>query len=251
MSTLIDSYRREMERAGLADGTMHHRTSILRRLERDRGPLLELSTEQLRGWLDRPLSDRARYCNISHLACFYRWAVMEGHALADPTLRLTRPKLRRGLPRPIPTADLALVLEQASGMVRVMVALGAYSGLRCCEVSRLDGCDVQDERGLLLVHGKGGRERVVPLHPIVAELLRGHGVPHRGPVFVEHGRRLPAWRVSHLVRGALHSCGVVASAHQLRHWFATATYEASGHDLRMVQELLGHATRDGLRRADD
>jgi integrase/recombinase XerC len=49
-------------------------------------------------------------------------------------------------------------------------------------------------------------------------------------------------QVSHAIRSHLHSCGVIASAHQLRHWFATSVYETSGHDLRMVQELLGHSS---------
>lgn len=207
--------------------------------------MLALSTDQLRQWLDRPLSDRSRYCNISHLACFYRWAVLEGHTEHDPTIRLTRPKLRQGLPRPIATEDLAHVLDQAAGQVRVMLALAGYCGLRCCEIAALEAGDLYDRREppLLVVHGKGGKKRVVPLHPVACELLRGHGVPWTGPVFKRaDGRPLPAWKVSQLLRAHMHACGVVASAHQLRHWYATEVLERSGGDLRMVQELLGHSS---------
>lgn len=220
---------------------MGHRCSILRRVEREVGPLLDVTTEQLRGWLDRPLADRSRYTNISHLARFYRWAMLEGHRADDPTMRLTRPRLRPGLPRPVATADLSVALEQASGAMAAMMALAAFGGLRCCEIAALDGQDVHTDRGVLVVTGKGRKLRVVPMHPVVVEQLRRHGVPAQGPVFTERGRRMPAWRVSHLVRAHLHACGVVATAHQLRHWFATEAYEACG-DLRVVQELLGHSS---------
>lgn len=178
-------YDKEMRRAGLSAGTIAHRLSILRRVEREVGPLFSCSTEDLRVWLDRPLSDRSRYCNISHLGRFYRWAVIEGLTEWDPTMRITRPKVRLGLPRPIGTEDLATVIAQASGPVRVMLALAAYCGLRCCEIAALEGPDVLDGRdpALLVVHGKGGKMRVVPLHPIARELLRGHGIPWQGPVF--------------------------------------------------------------------
>lgn len=241
---LIGEHVQEMVRAGLADGTIYHRTSILRRVERECGPLVGLTTEQLRGWLDRPLGDNARRTNISHLARFYRWAIIEDHATNDPTLRLSRPRVRRGLPRPIPTDDLTEALGQAVGEVRVMLALAAFCGLRCCEIAALDGGDVHDRRtpGLLVVHGKGAKIRVVPLHHVAGELLRCHGIPAAGPVFERGGVRLPAWRVSKLLRAHLVACGFGATAHQLRHWYATETYERSGGDLRMVQELLGHAS---------
>lgn len=45
-----------------------------------------------------------------------------------------------------------------------------------------------------------------------------------------------------MIRGHLVDCGIAASGHQLRHWFATAAYEKSGGDLRMVQDLLGHSS---------
>ena len=206
MANLIDEYVQEMVRAGLADGTIYHRTSILTRVQRECGPLLQVETAELRRWLDRPLSDRARYTNISHLACFYRWALLEGHCAADPTMRLTRPKLRAGLPRPIPTDDLAHAIEQADGETRVMLTLAAYCGLRCCEIANLDGPDVHDRRkpGLLVVNGKGRKLRVVPLHPTAGRLLRGHGIPAAGPVFRHDGRRLPliAWSVRSVVRSS-------------------------------------------------
>jgi integrase/recombinase XerC len=244
--SVISLYRRDMSRGGLARGTIDHRVSILRRVELATGrDLFELTTEQIANWLDRPLSDRARYANISHLACFYRWALLEDRAVRDPTLRLIRPRLRAGLPRPIADDDLSVAIEQATGDMRAMISLAAFCGLRCCEIAALDVADVHHRRrpALLVLNGKGRKLRVVPLHAATAALLRARGLPIVGPVFTdEKGDRLFPWKVSSRIRTHLHACGVTASAHQLRHWYATETYERSGGDLRMVQELLGHSS---------
>ena len=178
---------------------------------------------------------------VSHLACFYRWALLEELIESDPTVRLERPKLRRGLPRPVASSDVRLALDQApSAKVRAMVALAAFAGLRCGEIAGLDRNDVLDRRRppvIHVVHAKGGRERIVPAHPVVLEALRAMPMPRSGPVF----GRVRSHNVTHVLRDHLHACGVSASAHQLRHWFATSVYESSS-DLRLTQELLGHAS---------
>jgi site-specific recombinase XerD len=125
-----------------------------------------------------------------------------------------------------------------------MLTLMAYAGARCCEVADLNTEDVMEHLDIasVILHGKGGKDRVVPMNGLLIDALHGHGLPMRGPVFrAQDGRRLGAWKVSHLVRHHLHvTCGVEASAHQLRHWFCTKAYVESGFDLRMVQELAGH-----------
>jgi integrase/recombinase XerC len=171
---------------------------------------------------------------MSTLAGFHRWAG------ADPTVGLARPKLSRRLPRPIAEEDLATALRTASQPVRVWLVLAAFAGLRCAEIAGLHVDDVQVDEAALHILGKGGHERVVPAHPkVMAELEPWLG--GTGPVFrsrVGGGAYRPS-TVSNMVNGHLHSVGVDATAHQLRHRFATRAYASAG-DLRVVQELLGH-----------
>ena len=116
-----------------------------------------------------------------------------------------------------------------------MLHLAAFAGLRCAEIAALRSEDINGD--MMLVNGKGGKQRVVPVHPLIHAALRAVHAPAYGSIF----DMLP-WQVSHAIRGHLTACGISASAHQLRHWFATTAYEQSGHDLRMVQDLLGHSS---------
>lgn len=236
---LVVSWLRSMRRRNLSPLTIEKRASVARRLSAHiHAPLIEVSTEQLEEWLDgRPICPRSRYTDISHVAAFFRWAIREGHTDHDPTARIDRPKLRAGIPRPIDNADLRRALRMAtSPPMAAMLHLAAFGGLRCAEIAALDWGDLNGD--MMLVHGKGGKDRVVPVHPLIRAAL--HAMPNRrahGSVF-----GLCPRRVSHLIRRHLHDCGVIASAHQLRHWFATTVYETSGADLRMTQELLGHSS---------
>lgn len=244
----LKEYDREMRRRALRPGTIVKRMSVLTRCERSIAhPLIGATTAELRDWLDTcDIEARARYAYVSHFACFWTWALREQLATGDPTKRLTRPKLRIGLPRPIARDDLKLLVEQAvSAELRAMILLGA-NGLRCIEIAGLDGPDVMEYQTppcIVVVHGKGDRPRVVPIGHQLIDALREHVVPHTGPVFVGiDGKRLPPWKVSHILRDHMHACGVQASAHQLRHAYATEVYRRSNGDLRMTQELLGHSS---------
>ena len=112
-----------------------------------------------------------------------------------------------------------------------------------CEIASLRGEDVTADS--LRVTGKGRKTRVVPMHRRVAEVAEGW--PGSGLVF-EHIAGGP-WRphqVSKLVGAYLRSIGLNAKAHQLRHRFGTAVYEATG-DLAVVAELLGHESIETTR----
>lgn len=239
----VKQWLRDQRRRNLSAGTIEKRESATRRVTAHAGkPMLDLAREDIEEWLDsRPkITPRTRYCEISHLAAFYRWAIFEEFTDYDPTTRIIRPKVRVGVPRPIESEDLRRAIDQApTNELSAMFALAAYAGMRCMEISNLEVSDLllNHDPPVLVVYGKGGKERVVPVHPLIEEALRRVGLPKHGKVF----DRVP-WKVSQMMREHLHNCGIVASAHQLRHWFATATYEASGGDLRMVQELLGHSS---------
>jgi site-specific recombinase XerD len=195
----------------------------------------------------RKIGPRSRFSYLSRLSMFYRWAITEGHMATDPTERCPKPKLPSGVPRPIGTADLAVAMRCASARTAAFLALAAFQGMRCMEIAGVHRDDVLDhlEPAVLIVrHGKGRRQRVIPLHPETLAALRVHGLPPASYVFPwwnDASRHIQSYTVSQEINRHLHGLGIGDTAHQLRHWFATALYQRT-KDLRMVQELLGHAS---------
>lgn len=245
---LLVDYRVSLERRAVRPGSIAAIVGKLRLLAEHAAPtpLLDVDADTIERWLDdRQLVPRSRYTYVSHVHRFFEWAIRDGRATADPTLRIVRPRLPRHLPRPITDADLADALDQADDTMRAMLLLGAYQGLRCAEIAGLQREQILDHHdpAVLIVQGKGGHERVLPLHPAVAAALRRHGLPRAGYVFCQPDSTRPVqpWSVSHRIAAHMRNLGLDATAHQLRHWFGTKTYAAS-RDLRVVQGLLGHAS---------
>lgn len=173
----------------------------------------------------------------------------------SPATALAKPAIPRAVPRPIAEDALEVALDRADHKVRLMLLLAAYAGLRTAEIAAVrPATDVRD--GFLTVTGKGSHERRVPVHPRLAVELDAEMARRRAGVFGEGFRRYgvpdPAGWLFPSQDGYGHvTAGNVSyrmsqvlparwSAHTLRHRFATASYRAT-HDLRAVQELLGHS----------
>ena len=248
MDDLIAGHAVWMRRKGLAANTIQKRRSRLRKVE-NRVGLCRASTEDIEAILDNltgrdgsELGPKARYQWISDLSQFYRWAIDFGHLDHDPTVRVVRPKQRRGLPRPIATGDLAMALRLAEPMMRAWLALMAFGGLRCAEVATLSVDGVLWDDGLIRVVGKFGKVRMVPMHVEVERSLRAIPMPSRGAVFRRRtGDAFPPWSVSRDVSAYFDSLGIGATAHQLRHWCGSHLLRVT-KDLRVVQEVLGHSS---------
>jgi integrase len=116
--------------------------------------------------------------------------------------------------------------------------LAGWAGLRCIEIHRLQREDMTERQ--IRVNGKGGKWRAVPTHPELWARFAGRpagpvargpdGVPLTGPQVIRRGDYY------------LQRMGLGLSMHQLRKRFATQIYRTSGHDIRLVQQLLGHAS---------
>jgi integrase len=246
MGALAVEWVTAMRRRGLAPGTIAARRGVLARWRGYLGgadvTLTTAGAGDVERWLDTvPATPSARYTAISHLHAFYRWANRAGVLDVDPTVNVERPRLPPRLPRPIHPTDLAVAVLHADGAMLVGLLLAAGSGLRCCEIARLRWDDVHDGRARVL--GKGSRERVVPLHPSVVPAL---DELDRSSVFVLPGWQSrsvdnPGLRTSQILNGHLRALGISATAHQLRHYAGTHAYRGS-HDLRAVQQLLGHSS---------
>jgi integrase len=240
-----DRYTRHQELRGLAPGSIEKRTIALTALDRWLGgrSYFEMTGDDFAAFLDeRDLADRSRYAWVSHVHCFFTWAIDEELAVVDPTAKITRPKLRRLVPRPIQTGDLADAIERADPMVRCWLHLAAYQGLCVREMARLDREDVLDTEGHLRVsHGKGGTaQRVIPLHPDVRDALRALPMPRAGAVFRRPmGARYTPKALSVAFNKALSDLGVDETPRQLRHWFGVHFLTSTG-DLVAAQKMMGH-----------
>jgi integrase/recombinase XerD len=195
---------------------------------------------------------------------FHRFCVDEGLAGVDPTEDLIGPRVAAGIPKPLSEADVEALLAAASSESpaglrdRAILEVLYAGGLRITELVGLDRRDLDDDTGLLRVYGKGGKERVVPLGgpartAVRAYLAQGRTVlarPGRSgtragdAIFLNaRGGRLTRQGVWGLVRAAGRRAGLGDQVypHVLRHSCATHMVDR-GADIRVVQELLGHAS---------
>ena len=244
---IVGRYRAFQIQKNLAAQYISTTRQTLSRLERFLGvPLEDATEEQLADWYadaTLTLNAETRGVYLAHVAGFYGWLVRERLRVDDPTIRLPRPKAKRGLPRPMSDASLRWALRYAPANVRPFVILGAYAGLRAGEMAGLHAEDIQRhaEPPVLIVRdGKGGKQRIIPLHPLVLDVLAF--LPQSGPLFLNRfGQQLAANSVSARVGRYFRSIGLNDTLHQCRHAFATAVYRES-LDIRLTQELLGHAS---------
>jgi integrase/recombinase XerC len=243
--------------------------SLLTFLEAERGApsLEELQLRDLRAWLSHLAGQGAARSSLARRAAaarsFLSWAARTGRIPADPSLRLVAPAPRRTLPGVLKQAEAASLLDVAAVASddndpvalrdRAALELLYASGIRVGELVSLDVDDLDLDRAVVRVLGKGGKERVVPFGQPAREALLAwlrHGRPRlasaaSGPALLL-GRR--GGRVDQRqIRSAVHSLLAHVSGapdvgpHGLRHSAATHLLEG-GADLRLVQELLGHAS---------
>lgn len=231
-------WRRSLVAAGRSLQTVRLRTGWLRRFARavDVDPWTVDDEDIIRWSASHEWAQDTRRSAHQSVAGFYAWARTAGHVDRVPLI----PPVRQSPPSPHPADDRSVEIALASRDPRVvlMVRLGCEAGLRRGEVARVHSRDlVSDLTGrTLIVHGKGGRSRLVPLSDSLAEALEAEGAGWTFPG-QDHGHLSPAW-VGTLVGRALPQ-GV--TMHALRHRFASRAYSAT-HDLVGVQTVLGHSS---------
>lgn len=250
MPLIIAAHLEWMRQHGLAASTMDKRARVLARVAAFTGqPACEATEAELLAWRARlSAGPDAVAADLSHVRAFFRWLRWEGLRDDDPSARLIRPKLARRLPRPIPEDQLMHAVQAATPRIRPWLVLAAWAGLRALEIAYLRRERVIETGrppGILVAADatKGMHERYVPMCDYVQEEILPV-LPVAGWVFRRHdGRRGPNTPalVSKLAGQHLRDCGIRASLHQLRHRFGSAAY-AVDQDLRVVQELMGHAT---------
>ena len=208
-----------------------------------------------------PLSASSAARTLVAVRGLHRFLALEGETATDPAGAVAPPKTPRRLPKAISVHDVERLLSAASlgdtpaalrdrAMVEVLYGAGA----RISEAVGLDVDDIDLEQGSVRLLGKGSKERVVPLGSYAREAVTAYAVRARPAMAVrglgtpalflnQRGGRLSrqgAWAAIH---AAADRAGLAAkvSPHTLRHSFATHLLDG-GADIRVVQELLGHAS---------
>ena len=207
-----------------------------------------------------PLTIGMQYQYLAPLKTWFRWMSREHHILANPAADLDLPRQPKRLPRSTPTVqEVEAILAEAEHDTpqglrdRALLEVLYATGLRRMELAGTGVYDADLTRGLLWVrHGKGGRERVVPLGERAMAWLDKYLTEARPQLLTadtealfltDYGEPVRADFVSNKVKRYMEFAGVhkVGSAHLLRHACATHMLEG-GADIRFIQEMLGHAS---------
>lgn len=202
------------------------------------------------------LNSRSLARHLSALRGFFRYCFDENYLNANPVQYLENPKLPKTLPDVLSVEEVQAILEQPDMKKklgfrdRAILELLYASGLRVTECVTLKPIDLDLQSGLLRVHGKGSKDRVVPMHNAAMQILqlymrdwRPHFAPIEDYVFLNRSgkglTRQAIWKLvqRYVLKAEVHKS---VSPHTFRHSFATHLLDG-GADLRTVQLLLGHA----------
>lgn len=200
---------------------------------------------------------------VSGVRSFYRFLFYTGRMSYDPSERLAVPRTRRHLPEVLTLDEIermiATLEQNDTGLDpmlvrrnRAIIEVLYGSGLRVTELVTLTFSDLRTSEGFMIVHGKGDKERLVPISDLSVEQINSY-LPFRNHLDIKRGEEDYVFlnrRGAHLTRQmiliflkdlALRS-GVrkTISPHTFRHSFATSMLEG-GANLRVVQALLGHS----------
>jgi integrase/recombinase XerC len=232
-------------------------------------PLEAVTVHVVRAYL-ASLSKHNRKSSIGRklaaLKGFFRYLLREKKIQSDPLAWISTPKQEKPLPAFLSVDDVFLLLGgiQGDGLLtirdRAILETFYSTGVRVSELVGLDWNDVDFQLGIIRVVGKGSKERIVPIGEMALKALRNYGDEQaikwrraaKGDtaVFLNHrGGRITTRSVGRVVEKYLKAAGIAVrmGPHGLRHSFATHLLNG-GADLRVIQELLGHASLSTTQR---
>lgn len=234
---------------------------LLRFLVEERLTLRDVQLPDLQNFaavlFDLGVAPRTQARIIAGVRSFFKFLTMEGYLEADPSLLLESPRLGQRLPEVLTIDEIdamiaAVDLSTSEGIRNRAIIETLYGcGLRVSELVNLELAKVYADERFLLIHGKGNKERIVPIDQTALEAIQDYlfereklnikpGEDHI--LFLNRrGKRLTRVMIFYIVRQLAELAGVrkVISPHTLRHSFATHLLEG-GANLRAIQQMLGH-----------
>jgi len=242
-AALLASFQAWQAMRAFSPATIRRRRSSLRLFGAHIAPLRlgQATTDDVEDFLSTRRAPRTRHAYRSDLAAFFRWAMKRALVDANPVLDVDTIRVPRSLPRPVDPALIPFLIASAADPdTQLMVALAACAGLRRSEIAALSSGDLSlhsDPPVLVVRDGKGAKDRVVPLHPILVTLLRRRRVD--GPLF-----DLSPDSIYRRIAGHLATHGIDATPHQLRHTFGSELARTTHGNLILIGRLMGHVDTD-------
>lgn len=241
--TTIDDWADYLQATGASPSTIKIRTATIKALTNhaEVADPLDITRRHALSFLARPRAQWTRVTYWRSINAWCKWLTefeIEHHDLLKG---VPKPRVPESVARPIDDTDVQTLLSaRLPRRTRAYVLLALYCGLRVHEIAKLRGEDFDLDSRWLMVKGKGGITKPIPVHPEIVELAArmpefGHWFPSssitRGHVSAE--------AVSQTITAALRSVGIDATAHQLRDTAATR-FQRQVKDIRLTQALLRH-----------
>jgi len=253
MTALRQKMIDDMQLRGFAERTQEAYLSAVRQLAKHyRKPPDQIDEEELRQYFLFLKNEKHAARNTCTIAlCGIKFFFERTLGREWKTFDFLRPQKEKKLPVVLSIAEVRSTLAHVRRPhYRVCLSTIYACGLRLLEGVHLQVSHIDSERHLLhICHGKGGKDRYVPLPPPILRMLRRHWLTHRNPLWlfpspfqVEKGPMSESG-VQRAFRAAVRESGISkhATVHTLRHSYATHLLEA-GLNLRIIQSYLGHAS---------
>lgn len=271
MTSPLDDYLRHLviER-GLSKNTLSAYKADLAKyrdyLDQNSFSELSITRSQLSDFLQWLSAQNLRAASSARILAavrgYQKYLLLENLRTDDPSQQVKSPKLPKRLPKALTQSQVMALLSAAGPEPddetadvlrlrnRAILELMYSSGCRVSEVAQLD-LDEMVQGGWVRIRGKGSKERLVPVGSFAQRALDAYLIRSRpllsakagGPALFlnQRGSRLSRQSIWEIIQSAGVGCGLSVSPHSLRHSFATHLIEG-GADVRVVQELLGHAS---------
>lgn len=216
-------------------------------------PIAKLDRRMVRRWWEAlEVSPSSRRAYLSMVRTFCRWCVDRDLMRSDPTAGIVSPAVPHRIPRPLDEQEVVTLIDVCETKRDLaIVLLMLHCGLRSVEVARIEIGDIDHRDRILVVHGKGARDRLLPIPDEAWDAVMayiGENPAASGPLFRRYDQPYVALKrrtIIALLRAKLRQAGLKSgpwdgvAGHALRRTCATDLLE-DGANIRQVQEVLGH-----------
>ncbi len=262
MKTHIENFLRYLDlQKGASEHTLRaYKKDLQEFAEFTRKPAEEIEMIDVRGFVAQQIKNGLNKTTagrrLAAIRSFLKYLLREGYIKANPAKLVSTPKAPKPLPKFLSVDETFSLIEQSGGLGfmmardRAILELLYSSGLRVSEIAGLTMEDVNTKEGLVKVKGKGKKERILPVGSKAVDAIKSYLVEkmllkrRNKAVFLNRrGEKLSDRGIRRIVVKYARQTGISGRVgpHTIRHTFASHLLQ-SGADLRVIQELLGHAS---------